>query len=155
MKITLAILLFVTGLACSVSAHVGETEEEEQIFETYLEFAAAQNARDLDAIGSFFVDDPDFLWVSDGQSVWGRDATLGRMSSFQRAEHWQVLPQLDKAEVIFLDHRVALLHMPLDLEIGNAASLNTLPFLVSIVFRNIDGQWRIAAMLTTNDKTPN
>lgn len=44
--------------------------------------------------------------------------------------------------------------MPLTLEIGQATNPNSLRFLVSILFRRVEESWRIAALLTTNDKTP-
>lgn len=131
-----------------------ESAPEQQIVETYRGFAAAQNSHDLKAVGAFFTDGPEFLWVSDGQSYWGREAVLERMGLFQRAEHWEVKPGLDQARVIMLSEESGILHMPLTLEIGSAASPSVLPFLVSIVFRRIGPEWRIAALLTTNDKTP-
>ena len=38
----------------------------------YQRFAAAQNARDLEQVRPLLLDSPTFLWVSDGQSFWGR-----------------------------------------------------------------------------------
>ena len=136
-----------------VVANPATPKQEDKIIETYLGFAAAQNARDLERVGAFFVDGPQFLWVSDGRSVWGREATLKRMGRFQGADHWKVLPGLDDAEIIMLSPTSGILHMPLILEIGKAASPNSLKFLVSIVFQQVEGDWKIASLLTTNDKT--
>ena len=66
-------------------ASTGARADEADIRATYKDFAAAQNARDLHKIGALLLDSPRFLWVSDGQSVWGREATLARMASFQEA----------------------------------------------------------------------
>lgn len=132
----------------TVSAGVDRAE----ILTVYQAFKDAQNARDVDAIGSFFIDGPQFLWVSDGRSFWGRDAVLRRMSSFQRAEHWVVLPDLEAAEVIALGDDTAILHMPLVLQIGRSEAPNNIGFLVSIVFQDVEGAWKIAALLTTEDK---
>ena len=138
-------------LGSGVPAIAGTTED---VLAVYSQFAQAQNTRELDKVGTFFIDGPQFLWVSDGRSYWGRDQVLARMSGFQKAEHWQVVPALDKAEVIALDPDVALLHMPLVLEIGTDAAPDKLPFLVSILFRRSDQTWRIAALLTTPYKGP-
>ena len=124
----------------------------EEVLDVYQAFAAAQNARDTARIGTFFIDGPDFLWVSDGQSFWGREATLARMSSFQKAAVWRVVPDLDHARVVEQADGVALLHMPLVLEIGSAAAPDHLRFLVSILFRKEAAGWRIAALLTTTQK---
>ena len=123
-----------------------------EILSVYREFSDAQNKRDLGRIGTFFVDGPDFLWVSDGQSFWGRDAVLQRMSAFQKAEVWSVSPDLPKARVVTIDPDVAMLHMPLTLSIGRAEAPDKLRFLVSILFRHQQAGWRIAALLTTTEK---
>jgi uncharacterized protein (TIGR02246 family) len=123
-----------------------------EVLSVYRGFADAQNARDLDRIGAFFVDGPDLLWVSDGQSVWGRPDVLKRMSGFQKSAVWHVVPDLDHARVVELDPGVAMLHMPLVLEIGSATAPDHLRFLVSILFRNQQDGWRIAALLTTTEK---
>lgn len=135
----------------AVPAVAGTTED---VLAVYSQFAAAQNTRDVDQIGTFFIDGPEFLWVSDGRSYWGRNDVLARMASFQKAEHWQVVPALDQARVIELDAGVALLHMPLVLEIGAKAAPDKLPFLVSILFRRTGESWKIASLLTTPYKGP-
>lgn len=124
----------------------------EEVLDVYGAFAEAQNARDPARIGAFFIDGPDFLWVSDGQTFWGREAAIARMSSFQEAAVWRVVPDLDHARVIEQGEGVALLHMPLILEIGAEAAPDRLRFLVSILFRDAGDGWRIAALLTTTQK---
>jgi uncharacterized protein (TIGR02246 family) len=118
----------------------------------YQAFAEAQNAGDPAQIAAFFIDGLDFLSVSDGQSFWGREAAIARMSSFQKAAVWRVLPDLDNAHVVDLDDGVAMLHIPLVLEIGSAAAPDRARFLVSILFRKEADGWRIAALLTTTQK---
>ncbi len=125
---------------------------EDEIRAVYGDFVAAQNDRDVERIGAFFIDGPDFLWVSDGQSFWGRDAVLARMSNFQRAEIWRVEPDLDAARIVALGDDLAMLHMTLALVIGRAEQPTRIRFVVSILFRRVDADWRIAALLTTNEK---
>ncbi|MGF1502742.1 MAG: nuclear transport factor 2 family protein [Paracoccaceae bacterium] len=121
---------------------------------TYQDFVAAQNARDTDAIGAFFIDGPEFLWVSDGRSYWGRDAVLARMGSFQRAEVWEVTPDLQAARLVMLGEASAMFHLPLTLAIGQHGLPTELGFLVSILWVEEASGWRIASLLTTADKTP-
>lgn len=83
----------------------------------------------------------------------GKKAVLQRMSAFQKAAVWNVVPDLAKARVVVLEKDVAMLHMPLVLEIGQADAADHLPFLVSILFHHQDDGWRIAALLTTSEKT--
>lgn len=125
-----------------------------EILAAYTSFKDAQNERDLEKVGAHFIDGPEFLWVSDGRSYWGREATLKRMGLFQGAEVWRVEPYMDSARVVELAPDVAMLNLGLVLVIGSVENPNRLPFLVSALFRRVDGDWRIAALLTTNDKTP-
>ncbi len=147
MKSCLATLL---ALGLATQAAVADTAGE--VRATYQRFAEAQNARDTDRIGAFFIDGPDLLWVSDGRSFWGREAVLDRMSGFQKAAVWHVEPQINRSAVVELDPRTALLHMPLTLVIGSAEAPDHLRFLVSILFVRRGDDWRIAALLTTTEK---
>jgi ketosteroid isomerase-like protein len=140
------------GALLLVGSAAAMADTRDEVLTVYRGFAEAQNARDLDRIGAYFVDGPDFLWVSDGQSIWGRPDVLERMSGFQKAEVWHVVPDLDHARVVELDPDVAMLHMPLVLELGSAASPDRLRFLVSILFRNQQDGWKIASLLTTTQK---
>ena len=126
----------------------------DEIRATYEQFVAAQNARDLDRVRSLLLDSPEFLWVSDGRSFWGREALVARMASFQRAETWRALPDLDHAAFVTVSERSAYIHMPLVLQIGaRGGPVNDTRFLVSILFTRADGDWRIAALFTTLQNT--
>ncbi len=105
------------------------------VLSAYRTFADAQNARDPDRIRQSLDSGPDVLWVSDGKSFWGANAILARMSGFQKAEIWRVEPDLDEARVVELGDGIAMLHMPLTLVIGSAASPDRLGFLVTLLFR--------------------
>lgn len=148
MKTILAILL-----AIGLSGEAALADAPEEVRDTYLRFVEAQNARDAGRIGAFFTDGPDFLWVSDGKSFWGREAVLARMSGFQKAAEWRVEPDLDRSTAVELDPRTVLLHMPLTLVIGSAGKPDHLRFLVSILFVRRGEDWRIAALLTTTEKS--
>ncbi len=122
-----------------------------EVITLYGRFVAAQNARDLDAVKTLLLDSPDFLWVSDGKSIWGRDALVERMGRFQTLEVWHVGPLLERARVIMVSDDVAYLHMPLDLHLGTKAAPSVTRFLVSILCRRSEDGWRIAALFTTLD----
>jgi ketosteroid isomerase-like protein len=117
----------------------------------YNAFAAAQNARDPVRIKAALLDSPDFLWVSDGKSVWGREALLERMSRFQTLEVWRVEPLLDHARVVEVSADVAYINMPLDLHLGTKSAPTVTRFLVSVLCRKTTEGWRIAALFTTLD----
>ncbi len=130
-------------------APVAKADTQDEVIATYKNFAAAQNARDLGRVKELLLDSPTFLWVSDGKSVWGRDAVIARMSKFQTLEVWRVEPLLDKARVVQINETAAYLHMPLDLYLGTASNVSRTQFLVSILCTKTASGWRIAALFTT------
>jgi len=85
-----ALLTALALLATALTPLGARGSNEPDIRATYEAFAAAQNARDLDRVRALLIDSPRFLWVSDGVSVWGPEATLARMASFQEAPVWRV-----------------------------------------------------------------
>lgn len=153
-NVVLSLLLIIgsASLAQAQTADLGP-DGPASLLATYEAFAAAQNDRDLDRVGQFFIDGPEFLWVSDGQSFWGREAVLARMGRFQGADIWRVLPDLDTARIVPLSQDSAFLHLSLVLEIGSDPRPNRLGFLVTILFvKQESAPWRIAALLTTREK---
>ena len=125
---------------------------KEELSMLYQRFVAAQNNRDLGAVRETLWDAPEFLWVSDGMSVWGRDALVERMSGFQKAEVWRVEPDLARSTVVVLSDQAAYLHLPLVLTIGPGAGPDRLSFLVSVPGIETPLGWRIAALFTTGAK---
>jgi ketosteroid isomerase-like protein len=130
---------------------IARADTRGDVLALYGRFADAQNARDLVRVKAVLLDSPDFLWVSDGKSVWGRDALVERMSRFQTLEVWRVEPLLAQARIVEISADVAYLHMPLDLHLGTRAAPTTTRFLVSILCRKAAEGWRIAALFTTLD----
>ena len=128
-----------------------QAADAHDILIAYQRFVSAQNDRDLTRVKAEFLDTPDFLWVSDGKSIWTREAVLERMSRFQQLEVWHANPLLTEARIVSLSPDVAYLHMPLDLTLGTKASPSITRFLVSIVFKRVASEWKIAALFTTLD----
>lgn len=143
---------FLTALAFlpAPAAMAGDPASEVRVL--YDQLAAAQNRRDAAAVRGLLLDSPDFLWVSDGKPFWGPETMVERMASFQRAEVWHVTPDLAAARAVPLSPGSAYLHLPLELAIGGAAEPDRLRFLVSLLGVETPAGWRVAALLTTEDK---
>jgi hypothetical protein len=144
------------GALALLPAGPASAAEGGALVETYRRFVTAQNANDLETVRGLFTETPRFLWVSDGQSIWGRDAALERMALFRQSEVWRVTPDLDGAVTVTLDERTAYLHLALVLAIGSKAAPDHLPFLVSLLGHRESAAdpFRIAALFTTTRKTP-
>lgn len=139
-------------LAMTAGAAVAGEAATESVRALYDRFVLAQNAHDLDAVRTMLIASPRFLWVSDGRSVWGPDALVERMSLFQKAPVWRVVPDLEAAVAVPVSDDSAYLHLPLVLEIGPSEGFSQLRFLVSVLGVETDAGWRIAALFTTEDK---
>lgn len=150
MRHLLAAIGLAAGLLAGPLAAAAPGDDARALYER---FYAAQNKRDLASVRALFLDSPEFLWVSDGQSYWGPDAVIERMASFQEFGVWRVVPDLHKASAVTLNPDSAYLHLPLALTLGeDAKRANTYRFLVSVLCVRTPAGWRIAALFTTREK---
>ncbi len=141
-------------IVASFTASAARADPATEVRAVYGRFVAAQNAHDLAGVRSVLLDSPQFLWVSDGRSVWGREDTLARMAQFQKAPVWRVEPDLGAAVAVPLSADTAYLHLPLTLVIGDEPMPDRLRFLVSVLGVATPQGWRIAALFTTTQKLP-
>ena len=137
-------------LCATLAAGAARADTAAEVESLYRSFAAAQNARDLSMVKALLLDSPQFLWVSDGKSIWGREATIKRMSLFQENETWRVEPDLAHAAVVPLGADVAYYHLSLDLVIGaKGVPPERIGFLISMLCVRTETGWRIAALFTS------
>ena len=130
----------------------GRADPQQDIRALYDAFVTAQNAHDIDAVRALLSERPDFLWISDGRPVWGREAMLARMAEFQKADVWQVVPEYAASQVILLDADSAVFHLPLLLLIGPKDKPAELPWLVEVICQKETTGWRIVGLYTAQDK---
>jgi hypothetical protein len=148
MRNILVALALVAAMATTARA---ETETERAVTTLYERFAAAQNARDPRAVRALLWDSPDFVWISDGKAFWGADRMIERMSAFQRAEVWEVIPDRSRARVVEVSPVSAVLFQPLKLVLGPRSDPRTIAFLVNVLCLRTEQGWRIAALYTTDE----
>ena len=127
-------------------------DPQQEVRDLYAAFVTAQNQHDIDAVRPLLSDRPDFLWISDGRPVWGREAMLARMADFQKAEVWRVEPEYAASRVILLDDDTAVFHLPLLLVLGTKADPARLKWLVEVICQKEATGWRIAGLYTAQDK---
>lgn len=143
-RLTLAL-----GIALASPANA---DPQQDIRDLYTAFVTAQNRHDIDAVRPLLSDRPDFLWISDGRPVWGREAMLTRMADFQKTEVWRVEPEYAASQVILLDEDTAVFHLPLLLVLGPRADPARLKWLVEVICQKEAEGWRIASLHTAQDK---
>ena len=76
-------IIVAIALACAAStAHASVEDEVRAAFDR---FVRIQNAHDAKSLEPLLADSPQFLWITRGAAVWGRDAALQRFSKLTRA----------------------------------------------------------------------
>jgi ketosteroid isomerase-like protein len=139
MVIVVSLLLTLAG-----SARAGSEDEVRALF---AKFVAAQNAHDIKAVSELLQDSPNFLWITRGVLIWGRDAALKRFEALYQGT-WSLDPKSDELRMIQLQANVVQLYVPVTFMIGPAGqTAQPTRFLLNqVVVRTADG-WKVSSIL--------
>jgi ketosteroid isomerase-like protein len=74
-------ILAMLALVLMVSTGYALAAADDEVKATFDRFVAAQNAHDVSAVRDLLLDSPNFLWVTRGAPIWGRDAALKRFET--------------------------------------------------------------------------
>jgi uncharacterized protein (TIGR02246 family) len=120
---------------------------EDEVKALFAKFLAAQNAHDLKAVGELLQDSPQFLWITRGTPIWGRDAALKRFEALYQGT-WSLDPKIDELRVIELQPGVAQLYVPITFMISPAGqTAQPTRFLMNqLVVKTATG-WRVSSIL--------
>jgi uncharacterized protein (TIGR02246 family) len=131
-------------LTTAGGARAGSQDEVKALF---AKFVAAQNAHELKAVGELLQDSPQFLWITRGAPIWGRDPALKRFEALYQGT-WSLDPKMDELKVIELQPGVAQLYVPVTFMISPAGqSAQPARFLMNqVVVKTADG-WKISSIL--------
>jgi ketosteroid isomerase-like protein len=80
-------------------AGIAQAGTEDEVKALFAKFVAAQNAHDLKALGETLHDSPEFLWITRGAPIWGREAALERFEALYQGT-WSLEPKIDELRVI-------------------------------------------------------
>ena len=99
----------------ATAAHASMEEEVRAVFDKYI---ATQNAHDLKGIRNLLSDSPDFLWISRGKAIWGREAALKSLEERYKGT-WKIDVDKKELRVISVSRRVAQVYAPTELTFGD------------------------------------
>ena len=141
---TFAATLFVT-LMLSVGPAFAAPEDD--VKATFDRFVIAQNAHDVAAVRDLLLDSPNFLWVTRGAPIWGRDTAMKRFEALYQGT-WKLSPDISGLKVVMLSDTTAQLFVPIMFNIGppGQAAPDT-PFLMNQTLVKSAAGWRIANIL--------
>jgi len=114
---------------------------------TFDRFIAAQNAHDVSAVRDVLLDSPNFLWITRGAPIWGRDAALKRFETLYQGT-WKLSPDTANLKVVVLSDTTAQLYVPIMFNIGPPGQpAPDAPFLMNQTLVKTAAGWRIASIL--------
>ncbi len=143
MKIILATLTAVL----TMSAGYALAGADDDVKATFDRFVAAQNAHDVSAVRELLLDSPNFLWVTRGAPIWGRDAALKRFETLYQGT-WKLSPDTANLKVVLLNDTTAQVFVPIMFNIGPPGQpAPDAPFLMNQTLVKTMAGWRIANIL--------
>jgi uncharacterized protein (TIGR02246 family) len=140
------VVLILAGAAIFTTLASAATIEDEvrAVFDKYI---AAQNAHDLKSVRSLLVDSPDFLWITRGKPVWGREAALKSLDERYKGS-WHIEPDRKEFRVISVSRRVAQVYATTQLTVGDpGAEPSRIRLYVNLVMVKKPEGWRITSIL--------
>ncbi len=141
-RLSIALLAFVLIAASGFQAHAAD-----DVRALLDRFVAAQNAHDLPAVGDLLWDSPQFLWITRGTAIWGRQAALTRFEALYHGT-WRLEPALSELKVTLLGDGVAQIHVPIVFAIGPAGQeAQKTRFLMTQVLVKTRAGWKVASIL--------
>lgn len=124
-----------------------QAETQEDVKGRFDAFVAAQNAHDVEAVGALLQDSPDFLWITRGAPIWGRDAALERFKTLYQGT-WSLDPMTEELKIVELGPDVAQLYVPVTFMIApSGQEAQPMRFLLNQIWLRTGGEWKISSIL--------
>lgn len=138
--------LFTAGVLAFAS-NVASAASEDDVQVVFDQFVKAQNSHDIAGVRELLLDSPNFLWVTRGAPVWGREAALKRFESLYEGT-WKLSPDMPNLKTVLVSETTAQLYVPITFNIGapRQPAPDTL-FLMNQTFVKTSAGWRIANIL--------
>jgi hypothetical protein len=138
--------LFVAGVLAFSSAGVTAAPEDD-VRLVFDQFVKAQNAHDVIAVRELLLDSPNFLWVTRGAPIWGRDAALKRFETLYQGT-WKLSPDTANLKAVLVSDTTAQLYVPITFNVGALGQpAPDAPFLMNQTLVKTAAGWRIANIL--------
>ena len=145
-RTTLRRALLAGGVLAFSSAVAGAASEDD-VRAVFDQFVKAQNSHDVAAVRESLLDSPNFLWVTRGVAVWGREAALKRFESLYQGT-WKLSPDMQNLKTVLISDTTAQLYVPITFNIGAPGQpAPDTPFLMNQTLVKTAAGWRIANIL--------
>jgi hypothetical protein len=108
------------ALICAVAGAHASTEDE--VRAAFDRFVQVQNAHDAKALEALLADSPQFLWITRGTALWGRDTALQRFAKLYEGT-WRLDPDATSVRVVPISDNVAQVYAAVQSRSASQASL--------------------------------
>ena len=138
-------MVFTVGALLATLVHAATMEDEVRaVFDKYI---AAQNAHDLKSIRTLLIDSPDFLWITRGKPIWGREAALKSLEERYKGT-WHIDVDRKEFRVVSVSRRVAQVYARTQLTVGDpGAEPATNRLYINVMMVKKPEGWRITSIL--------
>lgn len=138
--------MFVAGVL-AFSSTVARAASEDDVRAVFDQFVKAQNAHDIAAVRELLLDSPNFLWVTRGAPIWGREGALKRFETLYQGT-WKLSPDMPNLKTVLVSDVTAQLYVPITFNIGAPGQpAPDSSFLMNQTLVKTAAGWRIANIL--------
>lgn len=150
MNVRASVLFAIAALGPAPALATAEVE----VRAAFERFVQVQNAHDAAALEPLLADSPQFLWITRGNAIWGREAALQRFGKLYEGT-WRLDPELGKLRVVSVADDVAQLHVPVSFTVGAAGQRpeSTRMFLNQVLVKR-GGAWRVMSIFPIPAPSP-
>ncbi|MBM6584035.1 nuclear transport factor 2 family protein [Microvirga sp. BT689] len=135
------------AMVLMISAGSVQAGTEDEVKAQFSKFVAAQNAHDLKAVSDTLLDAPQFLWITRGAPIWGREAALKRFEALYQGT-WSLDPKTDELKVFEVQPGVAQLYVPITFMIAPAGqTAQPARFLMNQILVKTSDGWKVSSVL--------
>jgi len=143
MKVRIGLLF----AACFFFSGHAASAPEDDVKALFERFVAAQNAHDANAVRELLVDSPNFLWISRGITIWGRDAAIKRFETFYQGT-WRLALDSSTVKIFMLNETAAQLYASIMFTTGAPGQpAQDGPTLMNQTYVKTPAGWRVASIL--------
>jgi hypothetical protein len=141
------IYLLAAMIALTCAAGAARASAEDEVRAAFDRFVQVQNAHDAKALEALLVDSPQFLWITRGTPVWGREAALQRFAKLYEGT-WRLEPDPASVRVVPISENVAQLYATVQYTIGAPSQPpQATRFLLNQVLVKSGGAWLVMSIL--------
>ena len=140
--------------ALCVAPKLAVAAPEEEVRAAFQQFVTAQNAHDVKAVEGLLLASPDFLWITRGAPIWGKDAALQRFAALYQGT-WRLDPDTAGLKIIMLGDGAAQVYIPITFAIGPAGQpAQQTKFLMNQVLIKTAAGWKVSSILPVPAPSP-